>query len=153
MTEPRFRLLDREDPSVLQAHALAARTMHGFRSLLDRLPNGTGLAKLSFKDPDLSEERGKDFIFFLWLTDVVYHSEGRVFSGTFFEVPDGFEKWHALGSRLAFDDEDVFDWMVIDDGVAYGGFTIRLHRMRLAEEERAEYDEYMGVTSYADEIE
>lgn len=66
----------------------------------------------------------------------------------FFEVPAGFEKWHQVGKRLGFDPEDVFDWMVIDNGHLLGGFTLRVTRESLAPEERAAYDRYIGVQTY-----
>ena len=107
------------------------------------------MAKLRFRDPDLSDRLGEDRFFFLWLSEVVYHPAERIFSGVFFEVPDGFEKYHPVGQRLGFDPEDVFDWMVNEDGHLRGGFTIRVTRARLADEaEKARYDDYIGVSSY-----
>jgi len=71
-----------------------------------------------------------------------------MFSAEFFELPREFQKWHHVGERLGIEAEDIFDWMVNDEGKLYGGFTLRAAREKLSEEERAEYDSYIGVTSY-----
>jgi hypothetical protein len=39
--------------------------------------------------------------------------------------------------------------MVIDDGCAHGGFSIRLFRSRQPADQRTQYDAYIGITSYA----
>jgi uncharacterized protein YegJ (DUF2314 family) len=44
--------------------------------------------------------------------------------------------------------EDIFDWMVIDNGHLIGGFTLRVTRESLSSEERAAYDRYIGVDTY-----
>jgi uncharacterized protein YegJ (DUF2314 family) len=107
------------------------------------------MAKLRFRDPDLSEKEGRDCFFYLWLSEVLFHSNENLLSGIFFEVPEGFEKWHHIGKRLGFEPDDVFDWMVINEGHMKGGFTIRLTRERLANDaERKKYDEYIGINSY-----
>ena len=54
--------------------------------------------------------------------------------------------------RIAVALEDVNDWMIIDDGKLYGGLSLRTHRKSLPPEEQAEYDEYVGVTEYSDEL-
>jgi len=137
-----------EDPYVIAAHARAASTMPEFLRHVVEASDASCMAKLRFRHPDLSEENGEDQFFFLWLSSVYYHPEQSLLSGVFFEVPKGFEKWHAVGSRLGFEKEDVFDWMVIKDGHMYGGFTIRVTRSRIPENKRAEYDSYIGVLTY-----
>jgi uncharacterized protein YegJ (DUF2314 family) len=148
VAEPIFRAVRDDDLLIVKAHRTAAETLGEFRSLMHRLPEASYLAKLRFRDPDLSEQHGKDAFFFLWLSEVAYHEAQHLFSGAFFEVPAGFEKWHAVGTRLAFDPEDIFDWMVNDSGHIYGAFTIRVHRDRLSSEEQINYDSYMGASSY-----
>jgi hypothetical protein len=73
-------------------------------------------AKLRFRDPDESERLGEDRFLFLWLSAVHYQTAERVFSGTFFEVPHGLQRWHQVGQSLGFDPEEIFDWMVLRQG-------------------------------------
>lgn len=50
---------------------------------------------------------------------------------------------------MGFDPEDVFDWTVLEDGPAGGGFTICVTRDRLKTvKEKLEYDDYVGISCY-----
>ena len=148
--EPVFQTTDSQSKSVQDAHDKCAETIDSFIDLVREQKDLTCMAKLRFRDPDLSEIEGKDHFFYLWLSQIYYHENERMLSGVFFEVPAGFEKWHKVGDRLGFDKEDVFDWMTINsEGHMVGGFTIRATRESLGTEfERKEYDEYIGINTY-----
>ena len=148
--EPIFRAIHKDDPEIEKAHYRCADTIGQFVEMVRSGDSATYMAKLRFRDPDLSEKEGKDHLFYLWLSDVLFHPDEGLLSGIFFEVPEGFEKWHQVGKRLGFEPEDVFDWMVIDSNEQMkGGFTIRVTRSRLAsDEEKKKYDEYIGVKKY-----
>ncbi len=148
MTEPQFSAVGRSDPEVAEAHATAAATIDDFIGWVEAGGNASFLAKLRFRDPDLSEKMGKDHFFYLWLNEVVYDAKEKLLSGVFFEVPECFEKWHPLASRLRFEAEDVFDWMILEEGRLRGGFTLRVHRSRLPVEQRSQYDAFIGATSF-----
>ncbi len=146
--EPLFTAIERDDREMDAAHARTAESRELFRSHVDRRGEHVCSAKLRFRDPDLSEELGADQFLFLWLTSVVFHAQDGLYSGVFFEVPSGFRKWHDLGERLGFESEDVFDWMVNDDGRVHGAFTLRVARDRLPEAERGEFDEAVGASAW-----
>lgn len=147
--EPLFVAISRTDPDFQSAYDRAAATIPQFIEHIQRGDAAFYCAKLSFRDPDESGRLGEDTFAFLWLTGVQYHAAERVFSGTFFEVPLEFQKWHQVGQQLAFDGEDMFDWMVLtSDGRLFGGYTLRVARSKLPENERADYDRYIGVTAY-----
>lgn len=148
--DPIFRSIHKDDPEFEAAHVKCAQTINEFIDLVMKAEEQICMAKLRFRDPDLSEKEGKDHLFYLWLSDVVYHKNENTLSGVFFEIPAGFDKWHQVGKRLGFDPEDVFDWMVIDSsGHMKGGYTIRVTRNKLtSEEEKRQYDEYVGVKYY-----
>lgn len=148
--EPIFRNIHKNDPEFEKAHAQCADTIGEFVDLVKKSEEPIYMAKLRFRDPDLSEKEGKDHLFYLWLSEVVYHEIENMLSGVFFEVPEGLEKWHQLGKRIGFDPEDLFDWMTIDsNGHMKGGYTIRVTRGRLeTSEEQKKYDEHIGVKSY-----
>lgn len=132
-----------------RAYSQASSTISDFVGLVKSDVSAIYMAKLRFRDPDLSDKLGEDRFFYLWLCDVYYHEDEKMLSGEFFEVPEGFSKWHQVGTRLAFDPEDVFDWMVIENGHAKGAFTIRVTRSRLATQaEKSEYDQYVGISSF-----
>jgi uncharacterized protein YegJ (DUF2314 family) len=147
--QPLFTAIATSDADFKEAYAAASRTLPRF---IEHLQSGIPAyfsAKLRFRDPDESERLGEDRFLFLWLAGVHYHPADRVFSGSFFEVPSEFQKWHQVGQRLGFDGEDIFDWMVLtEDGRLFGGFTLRVSRSKLPETERADYDRYIGVRVY-----
>jgi uncharacterized protein YegJ (DUF2314 family) len=147
--EPLFMAIPQTDSDFQSAYNRAAATVLRFIEHIQRGGDALHSAKLRFRDPDESERLGEDRFAFLWLTGVQYHPSERVFSGTYFEVPPEFQKWHQVGQRLAFDPEDIFDWMALTkDGRLFGGYTLRVARSKLPESERADYDRYIGVTAY-----
>jgi len=146
--EPLFTAIGRMDGALQAAYDRAAATMGEFIRRLGVEGEGYRAAKLRFRDPDESERLGEDRFLFLWLGGVHYYADENVFSGVFFEVPAGFEKWHEVGEQLVFEADQVFDWMILDDGHLHGGFTLRVQRERLPEAEREGYDQYVGVRVY-----
>lgn len=149
---PVFTAVSRKNPDMRSAHAKAASTIPRFIDHTRSDVSGFRNAKLRFRDPDESERLGEDRFLFIWLTGVQYHTEEKLFSGTFFEVPREFQKWHKVGDQLAFDPEDIFDWMMLtEDGRLFGGYTLRVSRELLPDAERADYDHHIGVRIYEEE--
>jgi uncharacterized protein YegJ (DUF2314 family) len=148
--EPLFTAISGSDASFQDAYAQASQTLPRFITHIQSGMRGYFSAKLRFRDPDESERLGEDRFLFLWLTGVHYHpAEECDFSGSFFEVPRELQKWHQVGQRLAFQGEDIFDWMALnEDGRLFGGYTLRVSRSKLPESERADYDRHIGVTAY-----
>jgi uncharacterized protein YegJ (DUF2314 family) len=151
--EPLFIAISNEDAEFQAAYARASATLPRFIEYIRRGIKASYSAKLRFRDPDASERFGKETFVFLWLTGVHYHDAERVFSGGFFEVPPELQKWHQVGQRLAFEGEDIFDWMVLtEDGRLFGGFTLRTSRSKLPESQRADYDRYIGIRVYEPDV-
>lgn len=149
VSEPLFKNLNAEDAEIQKSHAMAAETINQFEDYVKEQRNVIYMAKLRFKDPDLSTVRGTEQFLYMWLTDVFYHEEERLFSGVFFEVPKEMQKWHKVGQRLGFEHADVFDWMINDDGKVKGAFTIRVNRARLkTDAEKRKFDENIGISVY-----
>jgi len=149
MSEPLFRNIHNEDEEMQRAYSQASSTIMDFVEIVKSNINAIYMAKLRFRDPEQSEKLGEDRFLYLWLHDVYYHEDEKILSGEFFEVPEELTKWHQVGQRLGFEPEDAFDWMVIENGHAKGGFTIRATRNKLgSEKEKKEYDEYIGISSY-----
>ena len=147
--QPLFMAISHSDASFQDAYAAASRTLPQFIGHLQSGVHAYFSAKLRFRDPGESERLGEDRFVFLWLGCVHYHPTERVFSGSFFDVPPELQKWHQVGQRLAFEGEDIFDWMMLTkDGRLSGGFTLRVSRSKLPESERADYDRYIGVRVY-----
>jgi len=145
---PQFVALGRNDEDMDRAYGLASESIEDFKLHLRTPGDRLCSVKLRFRDPDESERLGEDRFAFIWLGSVRYHEDKDIFSAEFFELPEEFKKWHHVGERLGIEPEDIFDWMVIDSGRLYGGFTLRVARDRLPSYQRADYDSYIGVSMY-----
>jgi uncharacterized protein YegJ (DUF2314 family) len=146
--EPLFVAIARADAEFQSAYDQAGATIPRFIEHLQQGGEAFYCAKLRFRDPDESERLGEDQLVYLWLDDVRYHEDERLFSGKFFEVPPELQKWHQVGEELAFEGDDIFDWMVLRESHMHGGFTIRVARSKVPEAEREAYDHYVGVSVY-----
>jgi uncharacterized protein YegJ (DUF2314 family) len=82
---------------------------------------------------------------FVWLLVVQATPSG--FVASVFEIPPEFEGLR-VGDRLHVSDDEVMDWMVNQDGVLRGGFSLRHQRSLLPPEKHAWYDQYIGVSEY-----
>ena len=150
MTEPKFRATADQVPDMQEAFAKAASTIAKFIALVELNEHEVTMAKLRFRDPDLSEETGEDQFLYLWLNEILYHKEDNLLSGVFFELPKELEKWHKVGERLGFEPEDAFDWCVIQGGNASGGFTLQATRNQMKkEQEKMKFDQHIGIDSFA----
>lgn len=145
--EPLFVGVRNDDIEMRNAYAAAAASLDQFAARVQRGGELTCAAKLRFKDPELSEKLGEDRFVYLWLAAIEVE-DGGTLVGTFFEVPPELMQWHQPGQRLQFDRGDVFDWFVNDDGLMYGGFTMRVQRARLPAGERESFDQYTGVRQW-----
>ena len=148
-SEPVFVAVPGNEQDFRDAYAKASETMDEFKKHV--LTPGTHIcsAKLRFRDPNLSDELGADQFAFIWLTATYFHEEENLYSAEFFEVPKEFQEWHQVGQRLAFEAEDVFDWMVNYDGLVHGGFTLRAVKSYISEADRESHDEFLGVKEWA----
>ena len=146
--EPLFMTVPSNGEELSHAHARAAASMAEFRAHIERQGDHICSAKLRFKDPNESNRTGNDVLLFLWLTAIEYNTTSGSYIGTFFEVPPELSEWHCAGQKLEFDGADIFDWMVNDDGILHGGFTLRVNRKRLPEGEREAFDRYVGVRQW-----
>jgi uncharacterized protein YegJ (DUF2314 family) len=147
--EPLFVAVAADDAQMRAAHACTARTMDEFKAHVLRPGEHVCAAKLRFRDPEESARTGRDALLYLWLTDVFIDGSSGGYVGSLSEVPAALSEWHRPGQELEFEGEDVFDWMVNDDDVVHGGFTLRVMRGRLPESERDGYDRRVGAREWA----
>lgn len=137
---PRFAQVRSSDEEYQQTIRDAQASLDQFRDLLrtSEMSGATPLVKTQLVE---GERRA-----YMWLTNTRETEDG--FIGELFEVPTNFQTY-VVGDDVEVPESSVMDWLVNDDGILYGGFSLRYQRMQLPEAERAQYDEYVGVTRYA----
>lgn len=147
--EPLFVAISKNNEQMLQAYAKARQTLPQFLSAIGsaRFSGAVNSVKIKLRDHDTSEELGEDRFAYLWLWDV-RQGTGGALHATVRELPkDGLNKLK-VGETFRFDEQDVHDWMIMDGSQAWGGFTLRVIRDRMAAQERLQYDEYTGILCY-----
>jgi uncharacterized protein YegJ (DUF2314 family) len=137
---PRTNLIRSSDPEYQQTKRDAQATLDQLRSMLpaDGSPRQDAMVKTEIRQGDNKA--------FMWLSNT--RTSGTNFIAEFFEVSEAFTNYH-VGDELEISEGSLLDWMVNDNGVLHGGFSIRYYRSTLPEDERDEYDNYIGVTEYA----
>ena len=78
----------------------------------------------------------------IWV-DEVNHTNG-VFRGT---MGDDIPSLRLeAGEKVTINEEDIIDWMLVEDGKLIGGYTIRLAVQRMSPEEREQFLETLDYT-------
>lgn len=126
-----------DDPAYRATISDAQNSLDVFSALVMALPRATQILKANLVD---GEERSN-----LWLHYIGAVEDG--FLATPFEVPTSFRSI-AVGTEIKLNASDVLDWMIIDDGSAHGGYSIRFLRSQKAESEKAGFDKFMGIQTY-----
>lgn len=78
----------------------------------------------------------------IWLSDVEF-KDGK-YSGILDDEPE-YIKDHKLGDLINVDNKDISDWMYVENGKLFGGYTIRVLRNRMSETEREQFDAESGM--------
>ena len=134
----RVNMFRESDPAYQECVAHAVKTLDTFRSMIPRYDSHACLIKTKLDDGQSSG--------FVWLFNTTI--SGDRFTAELFEVPPSVPRLK-VGQVFDIADEDVVDWMINDDGLLHGGFSLRYHRANLHPDERAEFDAHVGVTKYA----
>ena len=91
--------------------------------------------KVRFHPPDESPQD-------IWVDEVTYSS--GVFRGLMGDDIPSLKL--EAGEKITIDEEDIVDWMVVEDGKLIGGYTIRLAVQRMSPEERERFLETLDYT-------
>jgi uncharacterized protein YegJ (DUF2314 family) len=138
---PRINQIRSADPEYQKTIRDAHATIDQFRAMLPS--DGTSRFDAMVKT-EITEGDNRAF---MWLSNT--RMSGTGFVAEFFEMSDAFNNYN-VGDELVIGEDALLDWMVNDNGVLHGGFSIRYYRSTLPEDERREYDDYIGVVEYAE---
>ena len=99
-------------------------------------PDRTFVAlKVRFYPPD---ELPQD----IWVDEVTYTN--GVFRGNVGDDIPGLKL--EMGEKITVDEEDILDWMIVEEGTLIGGYTIRLAVQRMSLEERERFLETLDYS-------
>ncbi|MFH6957336.1 YegJ family protein [Flavobacterium aquidurense] len=78
----------------------------------------------------------------IWLSDVQF-KDGK-YSGILDNEPEYITDYK-IGDTLNVDSKNISDWMYIENGKLFGGYTIKVLRNRMPESERKQFDAESGM--------
>jgi uncharacterized protein YegJ (DUF2314 family) len=133
----RVEMFRSSDPAYQECVANARASLDKFRSMVPRYDSHSCSIKTKLYDG-----QGSGFV---WLFNTTVSDRG--FTAELFEIPPSVPKLK-VGQIFHIADADVVDWMINDDGMLYGGYSLRYHRAQLPPEKRPAFDEHVGVTRY-----
>lgn len=139
--EPLFMAIRGSDPEFRQTVLDAQASLADFRLLLRQSGSAEWYPCIKTR---LKDGKEKAFIWLLLVRDTTVG-----FVTTVFEIPPEF-KGIRVGDEINVSDAEVMDWMVNRSGKLSGGFSLRYQRSKIPPEERASFDEHIGVSEYAE---
>ena len=130
--EPAVHMVSGEDPEMNSAIQQARSSVDTFiTSLQNPAQNQTYFSvKAQIVDGVHSEH--------IWLYDVSF--DGKQFQGKIGNNPLNVKNV-SLGDDMRLEPSKISDWMIVEDNTLVGGYTIRVIRERLPQEERKIFDQ------------
>lgn len=138
-------MFDDSDPQMQEAHEKArANFKYFWRELAwERRRIVPGLDVASVKAPfSDGPESKKPEAEHMWLGEVDF--DGKVISGEILNTPNWLQSVKQ-GDRARVAIAQISDWMYVQLGDVYGGYTVNLLRSRMGGRERAEHDAAWGL--------
>lgn len=118
--------------AILEAHQTLDTFNHALNS---HNPNYDYFAlKVLFPTPTGNEH--------LWVSDIVL-TNGK-YRGVINNVPEQTKEVD-IGDTILIDNSRISDWMFVEAGKLHGGYTVRLLRNRMTEEEKNAFDRENGL--------
>ena len=136
--EPLFMAMRHDDPELLASVEQARTSLDWFLTHF-RSPYeyGDHLVKIHISDGDESA--------YIWTLLVDVNDDGMTVE--LFEVPPEFGNYKS-GQQLLVRMDDVHDWSINRNSTLIGGFSRRLQRKHIPEEERLQFDLYNGTIAF-----
>ena len=155
---PLFAVLKNADPDVVEAVCEARRTLPQFLDATSKMQFSPAiyLVKVPFIDrsetgeqalarnPENAAENPTRPTCHLWLT-VTSVLDDLIFCSVF-EAPEALHL--ERGTSFVIASDLIEDWMINQDGTAFGGFSLRLIRSHLSKEEQIKFDAYTGIREF-----
>lgn len=134
--EPDVHQTDNFDKEMNDAMKKAQKTLPDFEKALQSY--NPKFSNFTIK----KEYQTKEGTEHIWISEIV--KQGDKFYGYAENVPVSIEEVK-LGDIVEIPKNKISDWMYFDDGKARGGYTIRVFRSRMSQDEQHQFDENFGV--------
>lgn len=123
-----------EDREMNDAIKKANETLSDFNRALSNPKAEDAALKVAFKTSEGVEH--------IWVSEIKY-KDGQ-YSGILDNEPEYITQYNA-GDTVKIDQSKISDWMYLVDGKLFGGYTIRVLRDRMDEEQRKQLDADSGM--------
>jgi uncharacterized protein YegJ (DUF2314 family) len=137
--KPLTYLMSSSDKEWLQCIKDAQKTFDKFQKLYSKYKETAGVS-FFIKIPLV--QNGKTHHYWFYFD---YCKENLCYA-TYTELPDELMMY----KNIKLEKNKIEDWMIKDRGYLYGGYSLRLQRSRLSENQKKEFDNYIGIKKYVD---
>lgn len=132
--QPDIYHLEDNDKEMAQAIIEANETLSNFNLALANPKIEVKSLKVKFESDNGNEH--------IWLSNVTYKN-GK-YSGVLDNEPEDITE-HKIGDKIAVDSKNISDWMYLEDGKLFGGYTIKVLRNRMSAPGRNQFDAESGM--------
>ncbi|OWU89184.1 DUF2314 domain-containing protein [Flavobacterium sp. WLB] len=132
--EPAIYGVESEDKEMNAAIEKANQTLNDFNIGLSNPKAQSQALKVAFTDSNGTEH--------MWVGNVEFNN-GK-YSGILNNDPEFVTEYKA-GDKIDIDSSKISDWMYIENGKLFGGYTIKVLRNRMTYEERKQFDAESGM--------
>lgn len=132
--EPTIYSVESNDKEMNEAIKKANQTLSDFNRILSNPKIEVKALKVKFETPKGTEH--------IWLSFVEYKN-GK-YSGVLDNLPEYITEYK-IGDKIEIDNNKISDWMYIENGKLFGGYTIKLLRNRMTESEKKQFDAENGI--------
>ncbi|MEO0377059.1 MAG: DUF2314 domain-containing protein [Cyanobacteria bacterium P01_A01_bin.17] len=142
--EPLFSTIS-DDSGLKAAHSKSTESLSSFLNAfkLQKYSDVEYLVKAKFTRKDTAEQ------VHMWVALQTIKGEDLICRAI--EVPEGFDGL-VMGKDILLTTDEIEDWMINDSGVVYGAYTLRLQRDNIPDDQKAAFDEYVGIKTFTDEL-
>lgn len=132
--QPDIYNVEGTDKEMNAAIEIANKTLTDFNAALLNPEIEVKSLKVKFQNQTDSEH--------IWLSNVEF-KDGK-YSGVLDNEPEYITE-HKIGDKVNVDSKNISDWMYIDNGKLFGGYTIKVLRNRMSDAEKKQFDSESGM--------
>lgn len=129
--------IDEENKEMLNAIARAKNTFSEFELAIKS--NNPNLKNFTLKKPFESPEGDEH----LWIKEVIFYAAKNKYIGIIADKPIHTEKVK-MDEIVEIDENEISDWMYFENNIVKGGYTLRLLRSNMTDEDRKLFDKESG---------